>query len=62
MDRGAWWSTVHGVAKESDMTEHRLHSYQLHSFKMDHRKQGLVQAAETREFKPFILQKQRYGI
>ena len=21
MDRGAWWSTVHGVAKESDMTE-----------------------------------------
>ena len=22
MDRGAWWATVHGVAKESDMTEH----------------------------------------
>ena len=21
MDRGAWWATVHGVAKESDMTE-----------------------------------------
>ena len=21
MDRGAWWSTVHGVAKESDTTE-----------------------------------------
>ena len=21
MDRGAWWSTVSGVAKESDMTE-----------------------------------------
>ena len=21
MDRGAWWTTVHGVAKESDMTE-----------------------------------------
>ena len=20
MDRGAWWATVHGVAKESDMT------------------------------------------
>ena len=20
MDRGVWWSTVHGVAKESDMT------------------------------------------
>ena len=20
-DRGAWWTTVHGVAKESDMTE-----------------------------------------
>ena len=22
MDKGAWWATVHGVAKESDMTEH----------------------------------------
>ena len=22
MDRGAWWVTVHGVAKESDMTQH----------------------------------------
>ena len=21
MGRGAWWATVHGVAKESDMTE-----------------------------------------
>ena len=21
MDRGAWWVTAHGVAKESDMTE-----------------------------------------
>ena len=21
MDRGAWWSTIYGVAKESDMTE-----------------------------------------
>ena len=21
VDRGAWWVTVHGVAKESDMTE-----------------------------------------
>ena len=21
MDRGAWWATVHGVAKESDMTK-----------------------------------------
>ena len=21
MDRGAWWALVHGVAKESDMTE-----------------------------------------
>ena len=20
MDRGAWWATVHGVAKESEMT------------------------------------------
>ena len=22
MDRGAWWATVHGVAKELDRTEH----------------------------------------
>ena len=22
MDRGAWWATVHGVAKSRDMTEH----------------------------------------
>ena len=22
MDRGAWWATVHGGHKESDMTEH----------------------------------------
>ena len=21
MDKGAWWATVHGVAKEADMTE-----------------------------------------
>ena len=21
MDRGAWWATVHGVQKESDLTE-----------------------------------------
>ena len=21
MDRGAWWTTVHGMAKESDTTE-----------------------------------------
>ena len=21
MDRGTWWATVHGVSKESDMTE-----------------------------------------
>ena len=21
MDRGAWWATVHGITKESDMTE-----------------------------------------
>ena len=25
MDRGAWWAAVHGVTKESDMTE-RTHT------------------------------------
>ena len=29
MDRGAWWATVHGVAKELDMTEHALGKYIL---------------------------------
>jgi len=28
MDRGTWWATVHGVAKESDMTQ-RLNSNRL---------------------------------
>ena len=28
MDGGAWWATVHGVTKESDMTE-RLHVHFL---------------------------------
>ena len=22
MDRGAWWAIVHGIAKDSDRTEH----------------------------------------
>jgi len=26
MDRGAWWATVHVVAKESDVTEH-IHAH-----------------------------------
>ena len=26
MDRGAWWATVCGCCKESDMTEHTHHS------------------------------------
>ena len=30
MDRGAWGATVHGVAKESDMTERLNHYYQRH--------------------------------
>ena len=25
-DRGAWWATVHGAAKESDTTEQLIHS------------------------------------
>ena len=29
MDRGAWRATVHGVAKESDMTEQLTHTQQL---------------------------------
>ena len=26
MDRGAWWATVHGVAKELDATKQLTHS------------------------------------
>ena len=29
MDRGAWWATVHGVAKKLDMTGHTLGKYIL---------------------------------
>ena len=29
MDRGAWWATVHGVAKESDMTEMTYHAQHI---------------------------------
>ena len=29
MDRGVWWATVHGVAKESDMTWHLNYSHML---------------------------------
>ena len=31
MDRGAWWSTVHGITKETDMTEH-THYYFILSY------------------------------
>ena len=27
MDRGAWWATVHGVAKELDTTERLKHTH-----------------------------------
>ena len=27
MDREAWWATVHGVAKESDITEQLTHTH-----------------------------------
>ena len=28
MDKGAWWATVHGVTKESDMTDQLYGTYQ----------------------------------
>ena len=31
MEKGAWWATVHGVAKESDMTEQLTLSLALSS-------------------------------
>ena len=29
MDRGAWWATVHGITKESDMTQQLNKNKQL---------------------------------
>ena len=29
MDREAWWATVHGGCKESDMTEHTQHGNRI---------------------------------
>ena len=31
MDRGAWWAIVHGVSRESDMTEVTQHEHKAHS-------------------------------
>ena len=31
LDRGAWWATVHGVAKELDTTEHTCILSFMHS-------------------------------
>ena len=30
MERGAWWATVHGVAKKSDMTKHTACTHHAH--------------------------------
>ena len=30
MERGAWWATVHGVAKKSDMTKRTACSHHTH--------------------------------
>ena len=35
MDRGAWWATVHGVAKELDTTEQLSLSHFSHIDSMD---------------------------
>ena len=32
MDRGAWWATVHGVAKQLDTTEETKHNSFLDDF------------------------------
>ena len=34
LDRGAWWATVHGAAKESDMTEATCHAHTQNMRKM----------------------------
>ena len=32
MDRGAWWDTVHSIAKELDMTEATQHAHTCPTF------------------------------
>ena len=32
MERGAWWATVHGVAKQADMSQHLNNSYSIHTY------------------------------
>ena len=32
MGKGAWWATVHGVAKESDMTEWLNNNKYIHTY------------------------------
>ena len=39
MDRGTWWATVHGVAKESDLTK-QLNNYNITYFQGDHKRES----------------------
>ena len=38
INRGAWWATVHGVTKESDMTEHTHAHTHVHTHTHTHTK------------------------
>ena len=37
MDGGAWWATVHGVAKSQTPTEQLTHSLSLHCMNVSHK-------------------------
>ena len=54
MDRGAWWATFHGVAKELEMTEHtRVHTHtHTHTVALDThaiRLSGVLQAKQLHQ-------------
>ena len=70
MDRGAWWATVHGVAKESDMTEqlnnnvknpaipHRGYAAvwgQLHLARLKHREERDPSQIKSSQCGPWLL-------
>ena len=52
MDRGSWWATVHGVARELDMTEHTLNT---HTSTHTHWNHFVVHLERTQDCKSAIL-------
>ena len=52
MDRGAWWATVHGVAKELDTTERLTNNNNLYREHRRRKETRGVSAGESPEADP----------